>query len=98
MIKVIYRAESIVSLMIAVLILSILFLAFSKWNALQNNQNAKLFHYQQAMQIIDNQINLKMAGLDCEKSIEQNGITFTVFCQNDNISIKTPIGEFSLQK
>lgn len=98
MIKIIYRAESIISIMIAIFILSVLFLVYSNWSTLQNNQNAKLFYYQQAMQIIDNQINLKMANLDCERNTEQNGITFNISCQSDKISVKTPIGELSLQK
>lgn len=89
------KAESLVSVLLAMSIFSVLLLAYSKWQSYQNRSTHFIYQQQQALQIAENQIALRMAGLNCESHIQQNGITFAIQC-GQGIIVKFPLGKIEI--
>ncbi len=90
------KAESFISLSMAILLISILLLSYGKWQSQHNKNQQTLYQRLQAIQITENQIALKTAGLPCESIIHQNLVTFKINCSSTNIVIKYPAGKFQL--
>lgn len=91
-----YRAETTISLLIAIVIFSILILVFSHWQSAQNKRLNLYFQKQQAVQILESQIALKLAGLACENHIIQNQVRYEIYCSATQFSIRFPLGEIEL--
>lgn len=90
------KAENTLSIMIAVIISSILLLAYSQWQGQQNQAQAQHYQRLQAMQIAENQLALKMAKLPCEAEISQNNLRFNVICEQNRVRVEYPLGIFEL--
>lgn len=94
-----FKAESAVSLLLAIVLFSILFLSYAEWQNQQHRQQQFLFQQQQALQIAENQIALQMAGKPCQRRIEQNQTTFELLrCTPSEIQIRFPLGELHIGK
>lgn len=93
-----YKAETMVGVMVAIFIVTLLMLTFSTWQSRQTKQ--QLYNYQEkmAVAILDNQINRRLADLDCENSIIMNDIQFKITCNNQNIIVTFPLGKISIFK
>ncbi|QNS15768.1 DUF5374 domain-containing protein [Mannheimia bovis] len=91
-----YKAESTISLLVAVALLAIVMLSFSYWQSEQNRRVNTHFQQQQAAVILENQIALQLAGLDCERQIEQNHIRYDIQCSGNKLSIRFPLGKIEL--
>lgn len=50
----------------------------------------------QAVMILENQLALKLAGLDCESSITQNQIRYQIQCPGNRLTIRFPLGKIEL--
>ncbi|MDP8033743.1 DUF5374 domain-containing protein [Pasteurella atlantica] len=92
-----FKAETFISVIVAILLSSIIFLSYSKWQKHQNKKEVLIYQRLQAMQIAENQLSLKMAKLPCQSSIKQNEITFIVNCRHNEIKVTFPLGEFYLK-
>lgn len=90
------KAETALSLLVAITLLSVLILVFNRWQTEQNRQLNHYFQRQQAVQILENQIALKLAGQDCETSITQNQIRFEISCSGSRKIVRFPLGEVEL--
>lgn len=91
-----YRGMSLITLLIALMLFTGIFLAVNQWAAQQRREASEIFQRYQAMQILDNQQQRLFLGLDCEHSIKQNGLEFLVECANGVIKVRYPMGEFGL--
>ncbi len=96
MIKKQLKAETFTSLLIGIFLFSILFVIYEKWQSRHFKVESFLYQQRQAMQISENQLSLKMAGLPCETRVKQNNITFIIQCNENKIEVKFPAGKFSL--
>lgn len=85
------------SVMLTLALFSILFLAFNQWTANQRKSAVKIYQDFQALQIAENQAARQFLGLPCEQKVKQNGNTFQVQCQGNQVLIRSPQGEFSLK-
>lgn len=92
------KAESVVSILIAIGLFSLMATLFFKWQSDQHHRKIKLYQEQQAWQILENQIALELVGLDCEKKIKQNDIVFKIDCSLSEISVEFPLGKIRLEK
>lgn len=92
------NAETLVSVLVAITIFSILFLSYSKWQQRQTLAENTLYQKQQALQIAENQIALKLAKLDCESAITQNQILFKIQCNDNEIEVRYPLGKILISK
>ncbi|MDH2924451.1 prepilin peptidase dependent protein C [Nicoletella semolina] len=93
------NASSGIALLIAVNLFAILYLSYNKWQSQQNRQLNLIYQKQQALQIAENQIALKMANLPCERSVKQNDVVFHITCYLPNkIIINFPTGEVTITK
>ncbi|AKO30333.1 hypothetical protein A6046_03535 [[Haemophilus] ducreyi] len=93
----IYRAETMVSLLVGIAIFAILFSAFSHWQETQVSQTNYLYQ-QQALHILENQIALKQATQECEKQLQQNDVLFTIDCGASYIQVNFPLGNVRVNK
>lgn len=93
----IVRAESAITVLVAMLLFALMWLVYVQWQAVQNQQAILLFQRQQALQIAENQIARQMAGLGCERRVQQNGVSFQIEkCSVQQILIRFPTGEVKL--
>ncbi|KAE9542186.1 DUF5374 domain-containing protein [Ursidibacter maritimus] len=95
MIKIV-KAETLTSLLIAISLFMILFLAYANWQSLQNKQANYLYQKQQALQIAENQLNLKAINEPCEKIVKQNNLNFEISCLEQKITVIFPLGKIEL--
>lgn len=91
------KGMSLTSVMFTLALFSSLFLIFNQWTANQRKSAVKIYHDFQALQIAENQGQRQFLGLSCELNVQQNGISFRVQCQGNQIVIRYPQGEFSLK-
>ncbi|QLB15575.1 hypothetical protein A6B39_08970 [Mannheimia granulomatis] len=91
-----YMAETTVSLLVAVSLFAVIVLVFSRWQSVQNQQLSKQFQQQQAVQILENQIALKLAELECENSLTQNDVGYQIQCSANQLRIAFPLGKIEL--
>ena len=92
------KAESLTSLMVVMLIFSVIYLGYSRWQHIQNKQSTLIFQQQQALQIAENQIALLMAGKPCENQIRQNEQEIKEQCRSNTLKITFPSGEVVIEK
>lgn len=90
------QAESSLNILISVSLFAILFLTYSHWQSEQNQQSNFLYQQQQALQIAENQIALKLANMECKRSVLQNNLQFLIECQPQHIKVKFPLGEIKI--
>lgn len=76
----------------------VIFFGITKWQAMQTQQENVLYQRQQALQIAENQIALKMAGKACQRLVKQNNLQFSVQCGQTSISVAFPLGEIKIGK
>ncbi|QTM01185.1 DUF5374 domain-containing protein [Mannheimia sp. ZY171111] len=91
-----YKAETTISLLVAVILFSIVALSFSHWQSEQNRQINQYFQQQQAAGILENQIALQLAGLECETNLVQNDMRYEVQCLGNKLSVRYPLGKIEL--
>lgn len=91
-----YKAETSLSLLVAISLLTVVVLTFSRWQSVQNQQLNQHFQHQQAVQILENQIALKLAGLECENTLTQNGVDYQIQCAENRLRIQFPLGKIEL--
>lgn len=88
------KAESSLSLLVALLLFSLIYLGWSSWQSMQNMQSQQIFQKQQALQIAENQIARRLANVACQSSIEQNSIRFEISrCSDSEIEVRFPAGK-----
>lgn len=92
------KAETTLTLLIVMLIFTTLFFSYTQWQSRQTTQTQFLYQQQQALQIAENQIALKMADEPCQRSVLQNNLQFTIYCQNQEIKVVFPVGEIKIGK
>lgn len=95
----IIKAESSISLLVAMSLFSFLCLIWLNWQSQQTAQQQLIYQRQQALQIAENQIARQMAGIECQRKIEQNGIQFEIQrCSNKEIEIYFPKGKIIVNR
>lgn len=93
------KAESGLSLLIALSLFAIVSLSAMKWQQSQIHQTTYLYQQQQALLIAENQIDRQLARQQCEQIVEQNGIRFEIQkCTPQLIQIKFPLGNIEIKK
>lgn len=88
-----YRAETVLSVLVAIMLFSVMVLTFNHWQSEQNRQLNYHLQRQQAVQILVNQIALKLADVECEKAVVQNQVRYEIQCLE---AIRFPLGEIKL--
>lgn len=91
------KAESLVSLLVALMLFAILALNFTAWQKTQLERGTRNYQQQQALQIAENQIALRMAGLSCESQAVENDVRFTIQCNEELIKISYPMGKVEIK-
>lgn len=91
------KGESLISLLVAITLLSLILLIYQQWQQKQNQRSAHIYQQQQALQIAQNQLALQMAGRNCEPQAVQNGLTFTIHCTSQHIRIAFPLGAIEIK-
>lgn len=91
------KAESLVSLLVALMLFAIFALNFTAWQKTQLEHGARNYQQQQALQIAENQIALRMAGLSCEAQAVENDVRFTIQCNEELIKISYPMGKVEIK-
>lgn len=91
------RAESLVSLLVALTLFAIFTLNFTAWQKTQLERGARNYQQQQALQIAENQIELRMAGLSCESQAVENDVRFTIQCSGELIKVSYPMGKVEIK-
>lgn len=92
------KAETLISLLVAISLFTILFLTYSNWQSSQQQQANYVYQQQQALQIAENQLNLKAANEPCERMVKQNHLTFKITCTEYKIIVVFPLGEVEIGK
>lgn len=92
------KSETMFSVLVAVALFSIIFLIYIQWQSRQHQQSLLTFQRLAALQIAENQIARRMAGMPCESQFKQNKILFRIYCIGDNIKIQFPLGEIVIGK
>lgn len=92
------RSESALSLLVIISVFAVVFLSYLKWQGIQTKREALLYQQQQALQIAENQIALKMADKACERSVLQNNLRFGIQCTDREIIVSFPLGEIKIRK
>lgn len=88
-----YRAETALSVLVAIMLFSVMVLTFNHWQSEQNRQLNYHLQRQQAVQILVNQIALKLVDVECEKAVVQNQVRYEIQCLE---AIRFPLGEIKL--
>lgn len=90
------KAESLISVLIALSLWLILYFTYIHWQSEQHRTAAEIYQRQQALQIAENQIALKMARLPCEKQVQQNNLTFQITCREQKMVVTFPLGNVEI--
>ncbi|MCL7721854.1 DUF5374 domain-containing protein [Actinobacillus pleuropneumoniae] len=88
-----YMAETLLGVLIGITLFTLIWFTFSHWQQRQTAHINANYQRQQALQIIENQIALQLAGKPCETQTIQNGITFRVECTKGKIQVNFPLGQ-----
>ena len=91
------RAESLGSLLVALTLFAIFALNFTAWQKIQLERGARNYQQQRALQIAENQIVLRMAGLSCESQAVENDVRFTIQCSGELIKVSYPMGRVEIK-
>ncbi|MFC0322654.1 DUF5374 domain-containing protein [Gallibacterium melopsittaci] len=89
--------HSLMSILVALGLLSLLLLFGQRWLNQQQYQMAKLWQYAQALQIAENQQSLRFIQQPCQYQVEQNGIMFRIRCEAEQITVEYPLGNITIQ-
>ncbi|KGQ37248.1 DUF5374 domain-containing protein [Gallibacterium anatis] len=90
------KGGTIISVLTALIFLSLLLLSVQHWVNRQQHQTAILWQATQALQIAENQWNLRIIGENCEKNVQQNGIIFNIQCSGNQVVVHYPLGKIVL--
>lgn len=96
--KILIKAESSINLLMTLSLFVIIFFAYLKWQSIQTQQANFLYQQQQALQIAENQLALKMAKQECKRLVKQNNLQFSVQCSEAGVKVIFPLGEIKLGK
>lgn len=91
------KGESLVGLLVAITLFSLLLLIYQQWQQQQNQNMARIFQQQQALQIAENQLALQLANQPCESQAVQNQQTFTIQCNGGSIQVAFPLGKVEIK-
>ncbi|KGQ54677.1 iron ABC transporter substrate-binding protein [Gallibacterium anatis str. Avicor] len=90
------QGSAIINVLVTLMFLSLLLLSTQHWIKRQQQQTAILWQATQALQIAENQWNLRVIGENCEKNIQQNGIVFNIQCSGNQVVVHYPLGKIVL--
>ncbi|QLB20882.1 hypothetical protein A6B43_04745 [Vespertiliibacter pulmonis] len=90
------KAETGISVLMTISLFAIMLFSYNKWQSKQTRLANFLYQQQQALQIAENQIALKMANRECERLVKQNNLLFTVQCNHSFIKVIFPLGEIKV--
>lgn len=91
------KAETFISLLVAISLFSTIYMVYMNWQKSYNKQRVDLFQQRQALFIADNQINLRMAKIPCEKQAVYNGTNFTIECSEHGVRVRFATGEVNIE-
>lgn len=95
--KTLFKAESLISLLIAMALFAMLAMSFMAWQQSQLEHGIKNYQQQQALQVAENQLALQMAKLGCESQAVINNVKFTIQCQTSQIKVTYPLGQVEIK-
>lgn len=93
-----YKSETIFSNILAISLFSIILLISLKWQQNKNLHNLHNFYEKQALQIIENQIELRNVGMPCENSTKINSNQYLISCNKNSIKVRINHLEFKVEK
>ena len=91
-----YQAESFISILAAIGVLSVMLLGYQGWQHQKNRHTMQLYQRQQALQIAENQLALQFADKSCEQQAVQNSLKFTISCQSEKVEVRYPLGKVEI--
>ncbi|SNV79068.1 DUF5374 domain-containing protein [Haemophilus pittmaniae] len=86
--------HGLLGLLYALAISAFLILLFSHWSSGLNYEAMRRYQHNQAIEIAENQLNRRWAGMRCENALRENSIEFQISCTSDDVMVKYPLGEF----
>ncbi|WP_439328454.1 DUF5374 domain-containing protein [Lonepinella sp. BR2357] len=92
----IQRGMSLVTLLAVLSLFSGIFLAINQWTSHQRKTANEIYQRYQAIQIAENQQQRQFLGLPCENQVQQNQLTFSIFCTGKQVKVRYILGEISL--
>ncbi len=96
--KIYLKGYNLLSMMIAMVIFSIIFISFEKFSIRQISDKSHLFLQLQAMQIAENQLSMLASGKSCKRVVYQNNNNFNISCSDGKIEVDYKIDSFILEK
>ncbi|WP_373819354.1 DUF5374 domain-containing protein [Glaesserella sp.] len=91
-----YKGMSLLSFLLTLTLFSGLFLTINEWLGYQRKSAVEIYQRFQAVQIAENQKQRQFLGLDCQRSVSQNDVQFSVQCSADKVKVSYPRGEINL--
>lgn len=91
-----FKAETFISTLAAVMLFSVLFLGYTHRQKDQTAQLNYIYQQHQALQIAENQISLKLAGMPCESHFQENRLSFRIKCDENDVRVIFPLGEVKI--
>ncbi len=91
------KAESFISLLVVISLFSTTYMLYMNWEKSYNKQQVFLFQQKQALLVADNQINLLMAKMPCEKQVVYNGTNFAIECNERAVRVRFATGEVNIE-
>ncbi|PJG83469.1 DUF5374 domain-containing protein [Caviibacterium pharyngocola] len=91
-----YKGMHLVSLLMTLTLFSGIFLSVNQWATYQRKSAVEIYQYYQALQIAENQHQRVFLGLNCQSTVELNGLRFRVRCAADKVTVSYPTGEVVL--
>lgn len=87
---------SLFFVMITLTLFSSIFISLNQWLSYQRKSAFQIYQSLQATSIVANQKYRQLAKLNCQSKVEQNGIIFQIYCEQDKVKVVYPTGEMSL--
>lgn len=84
------------SLLVALTLFSGIFLSVNQWISYQRKSAVKIYQSSQALSIAMNQKYRQFLDLNCQAKVEQNALTFQIYCEDNKVEVHYPLGKISL--
>ena len=91
------KAETFISVLVAISLFSTIYMVYINWQKSYNKQRVFLFQQKQALLVADNQINLRMAKIPCEKQAVYNDTNFAIECSERTVRVRFATGEVNIE-
>lgn len=92
------KAETALSLLVAIALFSIVYLSYSQWQSQQNQRLETLYQTQIAWLVLENQLAFRLAGMPCKGSDLENNLQIRLECNERQMKAYFPLGEITLEK